>query len=59
MWADRAVDGTVPESALRAMARTAQAYAFAAAGRSPEGLAALGFLPVIGERGSSRQRPTP
>ena len=30
------------------MARTAQAYAFAAAGRSPEGLAALGFLPVSG-----------
>ena len=30
------------------MARTAQAYAFAAASRSPEGLAALGFLPVSG-----------
>lgn len=45
-WADRAVSGTVPGSALRAMARTAQAYAFAAASRSPEGLAALGFLPV-------------
>ena len=48
MWADRAVAGTLPGSALRAMARTAQAYAFAAAGRSPEGLAALGFLPVSG-----------
>ena len=48
IWADRAVGGTVPGSALRAMARTAQAYAFAAAGRSPEGLAVLGFLPVSG-----------
>ncbi len=47
-WADRAVSGTVPGSVLRAMARTAQAYAFAAASRSPEGLAALGFLPVSG-----------
>ena len=47
-WADRAVSGTIPGSALRAMARTAQAYAFAAASRSPEGLAALGFLPVSG-----------
>ena len=47
-WADRAVHGTVPDSALWAMARTAQAYAFAAAGRSPEGLAALGFLPASG-----------
>jgi DNA-binding CsgD family transcriptional regulator len=47
-WADRAVRGTVPGSVLRAMARTAQAYAFAAAGRSPEGLAALGFLPASG-----------
>jgi DNA-binding CsgD family transcriptional regulator len=48
MWSDRAVGGTVAGSALRAMARTAQAYAFAAASRSPEGLAALGFLPVSG-----------
>ena len=47
-WAARAVSGTVPGSALRAMARTAQAYAFAAASRSLEGLAALGFLPVSG-----------
>jgi DNA-binding CsgD family transcriptional regulator len=47
-WADRAVGGTVAGSELRAMARTAQAYAFAAASRSPEGLAALGFLPVSG-----------
>ena len=30
------------------MARTAQAYAFAADSRSPEGLAVLGFLPVSG-----------
>jgi DNA-binding CsgD family transcriptional regulator len=47
-WADRAVSGTVAGSALRAMARTAQAYAFAAASRGPEGLAALGFLPASG-----------
>jgi DNA-binding CsgD family transcriptional regulator len=47
-WADRAVGGTVPGSVLRAMARTAQAYALAAAGRSAEGLAAFGFLPVSG-----------
>jgi len=47
-WAGRAVEGTVPDSALQAMARTAQAYAFAAAGRSPEGLDVLGFLPVTG-----------
>jgi DNA-binding CsgD family transcriptional regulator len=53
-WADRAVGGTVPGSALRAMARTAQAYAFGAAGRSPEGLAVLGFLP-----GSGNEAPIP
>ena len=47
-WADRAVGSTVPDSVLRAMARTAQAYAFAAASRTPEGLAVLGFLPVSG-----------
>jgi DNA-binding CsgD family transcriptional regulator len=47
-WGDRAVCGTVSGSALWAMARTAQAYALAAAGRSPEGLAALGFLPLSG-----------
>ena len=47
-WADRAVGGTVPGSTLRALAKTAQAYAFAAASRSREGLAALGFLPVSG-----------
>jgi len=47
-WADRAVGGTVPDSALWAMARTAQAYALAAASLSPEGLAVLGFLPVSG-----------
>jgi DNA-binding CsgD family transcriptional regulator len=48
IWADRAVAGTAAGSALQAMARTAQAYAFAAASRSPEGLAVLGFLPVSG-----------
>jgi DNA-binding CsgD family transcriptional regulator len=47
-WADRAVAGTVPGSALRAMARTAQAYAFAADSRSLDGLAALSFLPGPG-----------
>jgi DNA-binding CsgD family transcriptional regulator len=47
-WAGRAVDGTVAGSAVRAMAYTAQAYAFAAAGRSPEGLRVLGFLPASG-----------
>jgi DNA-binding CsgD family transcriptional regulator len=47
-WADRAVAGTVPGSALRAMASTAQAYAFAADGRVPAGLAALDFLPASG-----------
>jgi DNA-binding CsgD family transcriptional regulator len=47
-WADRAVGSTVPGSALRTMALTARAYAFAAASRSTEGLAALGFLPVSG-----------
>jgi DNA-binding CsgD family transcriptional regulator len=47
-WADRAVSGTVADSTLRAMARTAQAYAFAAAGRGPEGLSVLSFLPVAG-----------
>ena len=43
-WADRAVGGTAAGSALRAMAVTARAYALAAAGRSGEGLTALGFL---------------
>ena len=47
-WASRAVEGTVPGSPLRAMAHTAQAYAFAAAGRSAEGLDVLGFLPASG-----------
>jgi len=47
-WAGRAVGGTVPGSALWAMARTAQAYAFASASRGPEGLATLGFLPDPG-----------
>jgi DNA-binding CsgD family transcriptional regulator len=48
LWAERAVGATRADSALRAMAHTAQAYAFAADGRSPEGLAVLGFLPVFG-----------
>jgi DNA-binding CsgD family transcriptional regulator len=54
-WADRAVSGTVPGSVLRAMARTAQAYAFAAASRVPEGLAALAFLPVSGSEVPMRE----
>jgi DNA-binding CsgD family transcriptional regulator/predicted ATPase len=45
-WAGRAVGGTVAGSALQAMARTAQAYAFAAASLNPRGLDALGFLPA-------------
>jgi DNA-binding CsgD family transcriptional regulator len=48
MWADRAVGGTFEGSALGAMARTAQAYALAAAGRSLDGLAVLAFLPISG-----------
>ena len=47
-WAERAVESSVSNSALRAMARTAQAYAFGAGGRSSEGLAVLGFLPESG-----------
>jgi ATP/maltotriose-dependent transcriptional regulator MalT len=47
-WGGRAVDGTVADSAVRAMARTAQAYGFAAGGRSSEGLAVLDFLPDSG-----------
>jgi len=47
-WGDRAVSRTVPGSATWAMALTAQAYAFSAASRSPDGLAALGFLPLSG-----------
>jgi DNA-binding CsgD family transcriptional regulator len=53
-WAGRAVDGTVTGSALRAMARTAQAYAFAAASLGPQGLDTLGFLP-----GSANEVPMP
>ena len=47
-WGGRAVEGTIADSAVWAMARTAQAYGFAAAGRSPEGLAVLDFLPDAG-----------
>jgi DNA-binding CsgD family transcriptional regulator len=46
MWADRAVHGTDPESALHTRARVAQAFAMSAAGRSPDGLAALALLPA-------------
>ena len=48
MWADRAVDGTLPGSALHTRARVAQAFAMSAAGRSPDGLAALALLPASG-----------
>ncbi len=47
-WGGRAIDGAVVDSAVWAMARTAHAYGFAAAGRSPEGLAVLDFLPTSG-----------
>jgi DNA-binding CsgD family transcriptional regulator len=45
-WAERAVEGTDAGTPLRAMARTAQAYAFGKAGRGHEGIATLGFLPI-------------
>jgi len=45
LWSERAVEATAPSSELRVMAVTAQAYGLAAAGRSPEGLEVLGFLP--------------
>ena len=48
MWADRAIDGTLPGSALHIRARVAQAYAMSAAGRSPDGLAALDLPPASG-----------
>jgi DNA-binding CsgD family transcriptional regulator/tetratricopeptide (TPR) repeat protein len=48
LWADRAVDGTLPGSALHTRARVAQAYAMSAAGRCADGLAALGLLPASG-----------
>ena len=49
IWADRAVGGTVAGSALRAMARTAQAYAFAAGSRSPRGAGRAGLSARVGE----------
>jgi DNA-binding CsgD family transcriptional regulator len=45
MWAERAVAATDQDSALWAMARTAQAYALGKAGQVAEGLAVLDFLP--------------
>jgi ATP/maltotriose-dependent transcriptional regulator MalT len=48
MWAERAVAGTVPDSALWAMARTAHAYTLGKAGQVPEGLTVLSFLPPSG-----------
>ena len=46
MWAERAVNGTIPGSALHGMALTAKGYAFASAGRSAQGIGVLGFLPA-------------
>jgi len=46
MWAERAVDSTDANSALRSMARTAQAYGLGTAGRGHDGLAVLDFLPI-------------
>ena len=57
-WGDLAVGNTDPDSALRAMARTAQAYALAAAGRSPEGLAYSAFSRCQ-ETKSRRRKPMP
>jgi DNA-binding CsgD family transcriptional regulator len=48
VWADRAVDGTAPGSALHTRARVAQAFAMSSAGRSPDGLVVLGLLPERG-----------
>ena len=45
IWAERAVTGTVPDSALWAMARTAHAYSLGMAGQVAEGLTVLDFLP--------------
>jgi DNA-binding CsgD family transcriptional regulator/tetratricopeptide (TPR) repeat protein len=46
LWADRAVEGTLPGSALHTRACVAQAFALSAAGRSADGLAALDLLPA-------------
>ncbi len=48
IWAERAVAGTVPGSALWAMASTAHAYTLGKAGQVPEGLTVLSFLPTSG-----------
>jgi DNA-binding CsgD family transcriptional regulator len=45
IWAERAVTGTVPDSTLWAMARTAHAYSLGKAGQAAEGLTVLDFLP--------------
>jgi DNA-binding CsgD family transcriptional regulator len=45
IWAERAVAGTDPDSALWAMARTAQAYSLGTAGQVAEGLTVLNCLP--------------
>ena len=45
-WAERAIGATEPGTPLWAMAKTAEAYSLATAGRSSEGLEKLTFLPV-------------
>jgi len=45
IWAERAVAGTAPDSALWAMAKTAHAYSLGKAGQVAEGLTVLNFLP--------------
>jgi DNA-binding CsgD family transcriptional regulator len=47
-WAARSVEGTISGSQTRTLARVAEAYALAAAGRSLEGLALLAFVPASG-----------
>jgi DNA-binding CsgD family transcriptional regulator len=48
LWGNRAVASSISGSPVWAMAKTAYAYGFAAAGRSAEGIAELGFLPEVG-----------
>jgi len=50
IWAERAVAATEPGSPLWAMAKTAEAYSLANAGRAPQGLEQLGFLPTTGSK---------
>ena len=56
-WADRAVGGTDPGTVLRALTCTAQAYAFAAPGRSREGWPRSASCPSQGTK-YQQLRPT-